>query len=652
MNKKILTGSSLLIAVILFLAVNIFSGAALKSVRMDLTENSLYTLSQGSKNILEKLEEPVTLRFYLSQKLATSLPGINSYTVRVQELLEEYKRAAGDNLELLVLDPEPFSEEEDRAVSFGLQGIPVDEGNTSFYFGLAGTNSTDDEKVIEFFQPNREEFLENDITKLIYQLASPKQKIVGIMSTLPIQGDTGRLSFLQRSSAAKPWMVVEQIRQLSEVRPLETDIEEIPEDIDILMLVHPKGLSDTVLYAIDQFVLKGGRAIVFADPYSEAEKPVENPQNPLAALQAPRNSEFSKLFDAWGVELTPGKTVGDLRIAKKVQMRRGQRTMVVNYPVWMDLDESHYNKEDIITAKLEGIVVATAGSLVKKGDTATELVPLLQSSEQAMQIDVSKLGFMGDPESLARDFKPEGKKFTLAARITGKVKTAFPDGKPESEKEEPEEDKSEKEQSEQDKENKKHLAESAEPVNIIVVADSDLLEDKFWVRVQNFMGQRIAIPQAANASFVTNALDNLGGSNDLISVRNRGNFTRAFTRVEELRQEAEQRFREKEKKLQTRLQETEKEIRDLQNKKPKSNVLTLSAQQQQEISSFRKEKAKIRKELRTVQHQLRKDIDALESKMKFINIGLIPLLIVLGAAAMVFYRRQRRQASKSQASIS
>ncbi len=605
MNKKILTSSGLLMAVVLLLAVNIISNTTLTSARLDLTDNKLYTLSQGTKNILASLEEPITLRFYLSKKLASGLPAISHYTVRVRELLEEYQRLAGSNINLHIIDPEPFSEAEDSAEGYGIQGVPVDNSNTKFYFGLAATNSTDDEKVIAFFSPNREEFLEYDLTQLIYQLNNPKKTVVGLMSSLPMQG--GKDS---------SWMIIDHLSELFEIRQLETDVETIDEDVDVLMLVHPKDLSDETLYAIDQFVLKGGKAIVFADPYSEAYKPPTNPKNPLAAMQAPRNSDLSKLFDAWGIEIVAEKVIGDLRAAKKVQMQKGNTAIVVTYPVWMDLNaKQNFNQNDIITAKLDNMILATPGAIVKKADVATKIIPLIETSNVAMKIDVKKLGMFSQPEDLARDFKPEGK-FTLAARVIGKVKTAFPD--------------------------KKDSVKESE-INVIVVADTDLLEDKFWVRVQNLFGQRLAMPHAANATFVSNALDNLSGSSDLISVRNRGTSTRPFTKVAEIQQAAEIRFREKERELQARLEQTEQKINSLQTDKQGGNELMLNIQQQQEIVRFREEKIKIRKQLRNVQHALQKDIERLETEMMFFNIGLMPILIGMMGLWFGMSSRRRRK---------
>ncbi len=637
MNKKLLSGTTLAIALVLFVAFNIAVNQLFKSARLDLTDHGLYTLSEGSRNILRGLEEPITLRFFLSEKLVSGLPSVNTYAIRVKELLEEYQRVAGDKLNLLMIDPEPFSEAEDQAVGHGLQGVPLDTANTTLYFGLAGSNSVGDEEVIGFFQPSREEFLEYDITKLIYQLANPKQPVVGIMSSLPIMGERPAMPFMQQGGQ-DAWMVVDQLRQLFEVREIDTEVEAIPEDVDVLLVVHPKNLGDGTRYAIDQYVLAGGRAVIFVDPHSEADQPPSTPNNPLAGLNMPRNSELDKLFAAWGVELTPDKVVADMNAARRVQTRKGGRTVVLDYPVWLELGENNLSSEEVITAKLGNLSLATAGALRHKEGAKTEFAPLVFSSKQAMLVDTAKVGMMADPESLLKDFQPADESFILAARITGEVETAFPEGKPVDEDQESEEGDA---GTEEDTAHE-HLKVSKAPINLIVVADTDLLQDRFWVQVQNFLGSRLAIPHAANGTFVSNAADNLTGSNDLISVRNRGGFSRPFTRVEEIRQRAEREFREKEQQLQTRLQETEQKLRELQTQEKGGGSLILSPEQQQALERFREEKVRIRKELREVQHALQKDIEALESRVKFINIGLLPLLIGLGGIALGVYRVRRR----------
>ena len=318
MNIRLLTGSGLAVAVVVFFTVNVLSHVAFRSARFDLTEQRLYTLTEGSRNILQGLDEPVTLRVYLSKKLAVELPGIQGYTNRVLELVQEYEQASAGNLILHVIDPEPFSEEEDRAVGYGLRGVPLDQGNTQFYFGLVGTNATDDQELIPFFQQSREEFLEYDLTKLVYRLGNPKQKVVGLLSTLPLDGGP-QMPFPQAPGGSAPWMIMDSIRELMEVKVLDKAVTEIPEAVDVLMVVHPKQLGEPTLYAIDQFVLRGGRAVVFVDPHSEADRVLPNPQNPMD-MQAPRNSDLGRVFDAWGIELVDGKVVGDLPLAKKSEL--------------------------------------------------------------------------------------------------------------------------------------------------------------------------------------------------------------------------------------------------------------------------------------------------------------------------------------------
>ncbi len=637
MNIRLLTGSGLAVAVVLFFTVNVLSHVAFRSARFDLTEQRLYTLTEGSRNILRGLDEPVTLRLYLSKKLAVELPGIQGYTNRVLELVQEYEQAAAGNLILHVIDPEPFSEEEDRAVGYGLRGVPLDAGNVQFYFGLVGTNATDDRELIPFFQQSREEFLEYDLTKLVYRLGNPKQKVVGLLSTLPMDGGP-QMPFPQAPGSA-PWMIMDSIRELMEVKVLDKAVTDIPEDVDVLMVVHPKQLGDPTLYAIDQFVLRGGRAVVFVDPHSEADRVLPNPQNPMG-MQAPRNSDLGRVFDAWGIELVNGKVVGDLPLAKKVNFQKQSRMMVADYPVWIDLAPRQLNAEDVMTAKLPNLTMASAGILRKKEDSAIEWTPLVETDDQAMQIDAARLQFMPDIEGILRAYRPEGETLVLAARLTGKVKTAFPDGRPEAA------DSEEKEQGApgDDKKTKQppHLAESADPINVIVVADTDMLQDRFWVQVQNFLGQRIGIPTSANNDFVTNALDNLTGSHDLISVRNRGSFSRPFTLVRAIQQEAEMQFRQKEQVLQQRLKETERKIQELQSGKEDQTTVILSAEQEAALDGFRQELVATRKELRNVQHELQKNIESLENVVKFLNIGLVPLVIAGGGVVFSAYTMRRR----------
>ncbi len=636
MNKTLLTGTGLLLAAALFGAANMISNVALSSARFDLTVNSLYTLSEGTRNILSGLEEPVTLRLYISKKLATGLPGIKGYATRVEEMLKEFEQVADGTIILQVIDPEPFSEEEDRAVAFGLQGVPLDGGSTQFYFGLAGTSSTDDLEILPFFQPDREEFLEYDLTKLVYKLAHPQKQIVGLLSTLPLEG--GPANPMMPQQGGSPWIILDHIEQLLEVKTVDRNAKEIPEDINVLMIVHPKNLGNATLYAIDQFVLGGGRVLVFVDPHSEADRGVATPNNPFGGT-GPKNSDLGKLFQAWGVELVKGKVVSDLPLAKKVQIQHQSRPRVVDYPVWIGLTKDYLNGEDIVTAQISNVLLASAGILVKKDEAGTEFTPLIESGEEAMQMEASRLAFMPDPLSMLKDYQPGGEQLTMAARITGTVKTAFPEGRPKKEKTDAE---AKEETPDEPDPLKEHLTESKEPINVIVVADTDLLQDRFWVQVQSFFGQRIGIPTADNGNLVTNALDNLTGSNDLISVRGQAGFSRPFTLVHALQQEAEQQFRRREQALQDRKKAAEQKIDQLQSQKPEGSALILSSAQQQEIAKFRQELVQVRKDLRGVQRELVKNIERLEGWVKFLNIGLVPLLIAVGGVWISSSRNRRR----------
>ena len=641
MNTKMLTASGLVMAALLFGAFNIVSSTVLSSARFDLTEHQLYTLSAGTKNVLKNLVEPITLRFYISKKLATGLPGIKGYATRVEEMLEEYQQVAGSHLVLQILDPEPFSEEEDRAVGFGLQGIPLDNGTTHFYFGLAGTSSTDDTEVIPFFQPEREEFLEYDLTKLVNSLAHPKKKMVGLMSTLPIDGGGGN-PFMQQMGGGQPWLIVNQIEQVFELKKIEPTATVIPDDISVLMIVHPKSLTDATLYAIDQFVLGGGHALIFVDPLAEADRGGGNPMNPFGGGGGPRDSNMPKVFAAWGIELVPGKVLADLPLAKKVQVQPQGRLQVVDYPVWIDFRQDHFNHDDIVTAQIPTITVASAGILKKSSGGTTDIQPLIESDEAAMQIEASRLSFLPDPSGLLTGYKPDGEKMIVAARITGKVKTAFPEGKPPVEATD---NNAAPTPSEEKASPKAHLAESKDSINVIVVADTDILQDRFWVQVQNFFGQRIGIPNAGNGTFVTNALDNLTGSNDLISVRSRAGYSRPFTLLRVLQQEADQQFRLKEQALQERLKATERKIQELQSQKSDGSNVMMSPEQQEALNQFRGELIQVRKELRGVQHELAKNIEGLESFVKFVNIGLVPLLI--GVAGVWISAKRLRGRTKN-----
>lgn len=648
-RDRYLTAAGLAVGLVLLFALNILSNDILRSARLDLTEGRIFTLSEGTRKILAGIEEPISLRFYLSRKLATRVPEIGTYATRVQELLQEYERAAGEKLRLEVIEPEPFSREEDRAVGYGLRGLPVNTSDEVIYFGLAGTNSVDSEEVIPFFGSEREEFLEYDITKLIHNLATPKRPVIGLVSSLSIEGLGPRAAF--RGLTSPPWVVVEQMRQLFEVRSLNASLSTVPDDVDVLVVVHPKGWNDRALYAIDQFVLRGGRALIFVDANAEADQGVQRGGVMIPTRSS--RSEMDRLLDAWGVELEKNRIIGDLQLAAKVRMDREGRAVTFDYPVWIQLGPQQMNQEDAVTAKLGNLSLGTPGSLVKKPNAGISFVPLIQTTPGAAAFPADKVAITEDPQNLLRIYSPQNRAFTLAARISGKVQSAFPDGSPPVEKTaDPDSPESaspgdEARAAEDTATDQPHLPASLQPVNLIVVADTDLLQDRFWVSVQEFLGSRVAVPNAANGAFVVNALDNLSGSGDLISVRNRGSSVRPFKRVNELREQAELKFRQKEQELIDRLEATEQKLVELESTRQSDDGMILTEAQQEELLQFRQERLRIRKDLRDVRHRLRQDIESLQNRLKILNIGIVPALIAISGLMVGVFRIRRRRRSVS-----
>lgn len=627
-NIKLMSGTALLLGAVLLIAINTLSENLLVGARLDLTEHRLYTLSNGTRSIIKRLDEPVTLRLYLSKKLAIKLPLIGPYANRVEELLREYTRLSQGKLRLEVIDPEPFSEAEDRAVSYGLQGVPLADGESTFYFGIAASGPTDERAVIPFLATDRETFLEYDVTKLIHQVAWPKKPVVGLIDTLDLESPKNMMGMPEQQGAP---LVFEQMRQSFEVRNLEKTVDRIPEDVDVLLLIQPLGLTETACYAVDQFVMRGGRILAFVDPMPE-----DGNSAPVAA-----DAAFMKLLTEWGVNLDPAKVVGDLQLARRVQYQRGGHIYTAQYPAWITLPQEVIDNSDVVTTNLGSLNVASVGALVKKDGATTQFVPLVHSTQNAGLIDAMSLGMGADIQAVLRDFRPTGQTYTLAARVTGKVKTAFVDGAPKPVEEEKDKDKPKPEPL------PAHLSESKQPVNVILIADTDLLQDRFWVQVQNLLGMKLATPNAANGSLLVNALDNLAGDNDLISVRNRGQFSRPFTRISELRQAAELKYLAKERELVASLAQTEQRLAELERGKQGTGAgsnesLILSAAQQQELENFRQEKIRTRKELRDVRHQLGKDIENLETWIKVLHLGVIPLLIAAVGIWLGLRRSKRR----------
>ncbi|MFC4314847.1 GldG family protein [Steroidobacter flavus] len=623
-TRKTYGATALVALAVLFIGVTILITFVLRGARLDLTESKLYSLAPGTQKIVSSLTEPVNLYFFFSQEGSSQSPQLRAYAQRVRELLEEMAQRSKGKLHLNVIDPQPFSEDEDRATEFGLSPVSVTPGGEPVYFGLAGTNSTDGREIIGLFQPDKEEFLEYDVASLIYRLSNAKRATVGLIAGLPVDARFDQMS----GQMAPGWASIQQLRETLDVRTLQADGNDIPADIGVLMVVHPKELSPQTQYAIDQFVLRGGKLISFMDPQSEND-------NAGAQMGMPpmggRSSTLGPLLDAWGVKFDTNQIVGDRELGLTVSLQQGKPPS--QHIAILGLNRASMNPKDVTVSALDSINVMTAGALSKKEGATIEFEPLIQSSTNAALLPAAKLMFLPDSDALLDGFKPTGERYTIAARIHGKVKSAFPNGKPGAEGAAG-----------------AHLTESKEDANIILVADTDILSDPLWVRTQNVFGQRFSVAWANNGDFISNSVDNLAGSADLISVRGRQSFFRPFTKVDELRRQAGDQLRAKEKELDQELKDTEQKLTALEGGRGGHQAsLSLSPEQEAELERFQHERVRIRKELRETRRSLDVEIEKLGTRLKVINIALVPLLLALGAIFLEITRRRRLRAGRAAA---
>jgi len=611
---------------VLFLGVVMLSNVGLRGMRIDLTQNRLYTLSPGTQQVIADLKEPVNLYFYFSHDAAAKQsPLILPYATRVREFLEELAARSGGKIHLRIVDPQPFSDDEDRAAEFGLQALQAGAGDP-LYFGLTGTNSTDGRASIPSFQPDREEFLEYDVAKLINELGSPKKPVIGLMSSLSMQGQFNPMT----GQMGEPWPILTQLQDLFTVRSLGTDVDHIDKDVDVLMLVHPKAWPAKTLYAIDQFVMRGGRVLLFVDPNSGADTGGEDPSNPLAGAMADHSSNLAPLLSAWGVDYDPTKVIGDLELG--LEVRTSMQSPPIRHIGILGLGREDMDRKDVVTASLEKINLATVGALAAHAGAKTTFAPLLLSSTSAAPIPAQRFNALTDPSSLRDGFKPTGVRYAIAARITGPVESAFPQGRPPDPKAAAGPPLA-------------HTPKSTAPANIVIVADTDLLMDYMWVQTRELFGQRVAQAFASNGDFIANILDNLSGTNAMISIRGRASFSRPFERVEALRRQADDRLRGKALELQAELQQTETKLTELQSKRNDQASLVLSPEQEAELKRFTTEKARVRKELRETQRGLDVDINRLDSWLKVINIAIAPLCVAAAGVIILGLRRRRRTAA-------
>lgn len=636
--KAFVSWFGLALVAVVFLGFNVLTGALVTRGRVDLTTDKLYTLSQGTKNVLSNLQDPISLRFYFSKKIAAdSAPGVMTYAQRVRELLEEYVAHSGGKITLEVADPEPYSEIEEKAVGYGLKGVPATASGEMLYFGLAGTSAgSSEDQAIEFFQPDKEDSLEYDVTKLVYNLSNPKKKVIGLLSSLPMDGDP-MARLMNPRARQEPWVALEYLRQTFDVKVIPPTSDTLEKGLDVLVVVHPQNLTTAMLYSIDQYVLGGGKVIAFIDPYCASQQVRDDPQNPMASMMADRGSSLGVLGDAWGIEMSKDEIAADKDLALRVNSGNGQPIESIVF-LGMRKDKEGLDKTDFVTSQLKTLNIGFGGILKKKDGATTTVTPIIQTTTNSMRIEKTKVQFQSSPQELLESFHSSGERLILAARISGPAKTAFPEGKPKPATDAPDTTAAED-----------SLKESKGPINVVVVADADMLSDDMWVRVQNFFGQRIAQPLADNGALLVNAVDNLSGSNDLISLRSRGRSQRPFDKVIDLRREAEGKFRQKEKDLEAKLKDIAERINKLQGNTDSDGALILTPEAQAEIEKFRDEQLATKAELRKVKHDLNADIESLKWSLVWKVVLLVPIVVLLAGIVVWVVRRNKMKTARAHA---
>jgi ABC-type uncharacterized transport system involved in gliding motility auxiliary subunit len=646
--KRITAVLTVVLLLAAFVALNVIASRTLGSVRLDLTENRLYTLSPAGRSIARSPAEPVTLTLYYSESLARSQPQIRSAADRVVELLRSFEAASGGNVDLRVIDPEPFSEAEDAAVAAGIRGVRIGPDQI-LYFGLVGTNALDGREVIPYINaldPAAERFLEYEFAKLILSLADATRPVVGLITSLPIDGTPPNP--MTRQPGSGPWQIVPEIETTLEIRLLDAGLTEIPGDIDVLMLAHAKDLTDGALYAIDQFALAGGRVLAFIDPHCEADPAgAPDPQNPLAAMQADTSSDLGPLMRAWGLSMPTDRVAGDLTYAMPVNAG-GARQDIVPFLPYLALRDDAFDDADPVTGRLGVVNLASAGILTHADGATTTFEPILTTTDQAAPITADRVKLFPDPARLLNDFFPAGDPIVLGARVTGEVESAFPEGGPGGTA--PSLDDPDAEDVAGDG---THLARSTVPLNAVVIADTDLLADRFWIRALSLGGLTLGYERLAdNGALVAGLLDQLAGSTELLALRARGEFRRPFTRIEEMQRRADAEFRAEEQRLEQQIQQTEQRITELQRARTDEPAtdplagLVLTPEQQAEVERLQTELVASRRQLRQVQLDLNRDIEALQTRLQLINTAGVPVLLTAFAVSLAVARSVRRRADR------
>ena len=627
------TGGVLAMALIL-IAFNVVAGAFKE--RVDLTKEKAYTLSQGTRAILNKLDTPVKIRFYCSQgETAPETVYLKSYAKRVEDLLAEYKQIAKGKLIIEKYDPQPDSDAEDSARLDGVEGQALRNGDR-FYLGLA-VSLLDEKQSIPFLDPGKERLLEYDLSRAISRVITPEKPVVGVMSPMPVFGmPSNPMMARMGQQGQQPWVIITELKNDFDVKHVAMDVDKIDDDVKVLLVIHPRDITDKTQYAIDQFIMRGGKLVAFLDPLPMVDS---REQNQMLGNIPNSGSNLDKLLKAWGLSFDTAKVVADMNFKMQLAGRGGQPQ---DAPAVLSVTADGINKDDIVTSQIDNLWLPYAGAFTGTPVQGLKETVLLESTKDSQLVD----GFMANlsGENVMKEFKPSGTQYALAVRLTGKFKTAFPNGKPEEKKPE-EKDKKDADKKDTETKTDDSLKETKQDNTVILVGDADMLYDRVALQpIQTLFGTAYA-PANGNLSFVQNAVEQLTGDNNLIAVRSRATQNRPFTRIRAMETAANEKFQSEIKRLEDSKSEAQRKINELQQqKKDKDQRFILSPEQTAELAKLRKEEVETGKRLKQVQKDLRKEVVSLQTRVKWINILAVPAAVTASGIALAFVKRKKTSA--------
>jgi len=618
---------------VILIALNLLGNFS--KFRWDMTENHLYTLSQGSQRIVQKLDTPVEIRFYYSKDNASTPVYLRTYAQEVEDLLSEFQQASRGKIKIVKLDPKPDSDAEDSARLDGVEGQTVNLSD-KVYLGLA-VSCLDARTAIPFLSPGRESLLEYDVSRAISSVANPKKAVIGIMSALPVLGRNNPMMMQRRQQGSAPWVFAQELKENYTVREVPLTADKIDDDISVLLVCYPKGITDSAQYAIDQFLLRGGKMVALLDPFSFVDFQMSGQAGMMGGEVF--SASLDKLLKAWGINFKSNQVVADPAFATKIQR---EANIVQSDPSVLSLTADAINRSDPLGAATNDVLLPFAGAFLGTPADGLKEEVLISSSEQSSLIDAMTVQMGSD--AVRKALKPAHTRYPLAVRLTGKFKTAFANGKPAAPPAEPANPNATPTPTPSTSSTPVPLKEATNEGVVVLIGDADFAFDTIAGNEQQVLTQTVFSPTNGNLNFIESSVEMLAGDSNLMSIRSRASANRPFLVVNQMEAAAEQHYQSKIDELENSIAQTKQKLAALQNSNPSDQKTVLSPQQQAEIKKFQENEAKLDKELKQVRKDLRQEIDSLQNTLKWINIAAMPLLVTLAGLGFAIFKRQSRAA--------